>query len=346
MNIRIVVCSWAATALAAIAGPAIAASTVVVYSATDRELVEPLIADFELTHPDIKVDYRELQSSVLYNRFLKEAETGAQADIVWSSAMDLQMKLVNDGYARPHRSSETVALPPWAVWNNEAFGTTFEPVGFAYNRRSLDAGAIPQTHAELIRLLGERPERFRNRITTYSPRHSGLGYLLHSQDLEANPVAFWTLLQVLDRVGLTVEMTTNEMLDRIAEGRALLGYNVLLSYALVRARTDPRIGVVLPKDYTLVMSRIIFINRDAPHPDAAKAWLDHVLSKRGQSVLNRAGFLSVRTDIEGEGSAAMLRKELGNAFRPIALNTGLLTYLDQMKRELFLTRWDATLKGR
>lgn len=345
MKIRMLFAACLAATLASLASAAVT-DTVVIYSSADRDLVEPLISDFKAVHPRLAVEYRELPSTEIYSRVVEEARTGVRADIVWSSAIDLQIKLANDGYAQPHRSPETEALPAWAVWKNEAFGTTFEPVGFAYNRRLLEPSRVPQTHAELIRLIGEQPERVRNRITTYSPHLSGLGYLLHSQDLEANPVAFWDRQKAMGRAGLHVDETTHEMIDRIAEGKAMLGYNVLLPYAMSRAGTDPRIGVVLPKDYTLVMSRVIFINRGAPHPEAARAWLDYLLSRRGQRLLNRIGLYSVRADIEDEGSGTHLRRQLGKAFRPIALNTGLLTYLDQMKQELFLSRWNAALAER
>lgn len=319
------------------------AGTVVIYAAADLQVVEPLIVDFEQNHPDIKVEYHDLQTTDLYLRFLRETGTESKADIVWSSAMDLQMKLVNDGHARPHRSDETKALPSWAKWKDEAFGTTFEPVCFAYNRELQTAEQVPQSHAELARILKEHPERYRDRLATYDPHRSGLGYLLHSQDLEANPVVFWNLIQQMVSVGLSIESTTTQMLDRIVSGKSELGYNVLCSYTHARANTDSRIGSVMPRDYTLVMSRIAFISRYAPHPDEAKTWLNYMLSKRGQTILNLIGLYSVRPDVEGEASAASLRKRLGNAFRPIVLNTGLLTYIDKSKRELFLRQWDAAL---
>ena len=319
------------------------AGTVVIYAAADLQVVEPLIVDFEQSHPDIKVEYHDLQTTDLYLRFLRETGADSKADIVWSSAMDLQMKLVNDGHARPHRSDETKALPSWAKWKDEAFGTTFEPVCFAYNRELLAAEDVPQSHAELARFLKEHPERFRNRLATYDPHRSGLGYLLHSQDLEANPVVFWNLIQEMSRTGLNIEPTTTQMLDRIVNGKSDFGYNVLCSYAHARANTDPQIGSVMPRDYTLVMSRIAFISRYAPHPDEAKVWLDYMLSKRGQTIFSLIGLHSVRSDVEGEASAASLRKRLGNAFRPIVLNTGLLTYIDRSKRELFLQQWDTAL---
>ncbi|NEU36662.1 ABC transporter substrate-binding protein, partial [bacterium LRH843] len=42
------------------------------------------------------------QSTDLYRRFVAESDAGRPgADLVWSSAMDLQARLINDGYAQP-----------------------------------------------------------------------------------------------------------------------------------------------------------------------------------------------------------------------------------------------------
>lgn len=334
------------SSLLAILASSSLATTVVIYAAADLAVVRPLIADFEQARPGITVEYHDMNTSELYDRFLNETGKDGKADIIWSSAMDLQMKLVNDGHAKSYRSAETSAMPHWAKWKDEAFGITYEPVCFAYNTHLLAPELVPKTHAELARLLHEKPEHFRNRLAAYDPHRSGLGYLLHSQDLEANPVVFWNLIREMARVGLHTEPTTTQMLDRIAAGKSLLGYNVLCSYTHARANTEPRIGSVMPRDYTLVMSRIAFISRYAPHPEEAKAWLDYVLSKRGQTILSAIGLHSVRGDVEGDASAESLRRQLGKAFRPIVLNTGLLTYVDQSKRELFLRHWDATLESR
>ena len=109
-----------------------------------------------------------------------------------------------------------------------------------------------------------------------------------------------------------VQSATGTMMERISSGENLIGYNVLGSYALVRAKTDPSIGVVLPKDYTLVMSRVFFINKSAKNVNAAKLWLDYILSKRGQDILaNKSDLHSLRDDVTGEATAAGLKKMLG-----------------------------------
>lgn len=338
--------TWPVILLLALSLPAGGArgEPMVLYAATDSQVVAPLIADFEALHPDIRVIYHDLNSGELYDRFLREVGTAQQPDVLWSSAMNLQFKLVNDGYAAPYKSPEASALPAWAIWKGEAFGVTFEPIVFAYNKKLLAQEEVPKTHAELVRFLKERSPQRSRRVASYDPRGSGLGYLLHTQDMEANPVAFWNLIRVFGSNQVILEPSTAEMLAHLASGRAALGYNVLLSYAMNRAVTDPDIGVVLPSDYTLVLSRIAFINRQAPHPQAARKWIDYLLSKRGQSQINRVGLFAVREDVpSGDRSIVGFRREMGPALRPIVISTGLLTYLDRMKRELFLSRWDTAL---
>src|SRR5512141_3455623 len=87
---------------------------VVVYSTTDAKLVTPLIKDFEAMYPGVKVEYGDMNSTEVYNRFISEnAANAASADAVWSSSMDLQIKLAADGLAMPYRSPEAGALPDW-----------------------------------------------------------------------------------------------------------------------------------------------------------------------------------------------------------------------------------------
>src|SRR5438270_13511746 len=109
---------------------------VVVYSALDTKAAQPLIRDFNALYPDIKVEYNDMNSTELYNRFIAEVASGqGGADVMWSSAMDLQVKLVDEGKAMAYKSPEAAKLPAWSIYKGEAYGTTFEPAVFIYNKR-------------------------------------------------------------------------------------------------------------------------------------------------------------------------------------------------------------------
>src|SRR5207245_1588946 len=139
----------------------------------------------------------------------------------------------------------------------------------------------------------------------------------------------WENLRALGALGIDVYAATAKMLDRLAAGEDVFAYNVIGSYALARAKIDPSLGVVLPQDYTLVMSRVAFIAKRARHPNAARLWLDYLLSRRGQRLLaDESHLFAVRSDVEGPSTAQALARELGGRLKPIPIGTGLIANLD------------------
>jgi iron(III) transport system substrate-binding protein len=111
----------------------------------------------------------------------------------------------------------------------------------------------------------------------------------------------------------------------------------------VRAKTDPSLGVVLPKDYTLIISRVHFINKQAKHPNAAKLWTDYLLSQRGQTVVaNGAKLYAIRADVTGETTSSDLVKMVGEKnVKPLPVSPAVGEYLDQALRLAFLKEWKA-----
>jgi len=312
----------------------------VIYSATDTKAVEPLIKDFSALYPGIKVEYNDMNSTEVYNRFISEAAAGgATADLLWSSAMDLQVKLASDGYALAYKSPESGALPKWASWNDMAYGTTYEPVVFVYNKRLVPAAEVPTTHAGFAKLIGSKLDTYKNKVTTYDIEKSGVGFMFITQNSREN-AQFWPFAKTLGDAAVRVQSSTGTMMERISSGENLLGYNIIGSYALVRAKKDASIGVAFPKDYTLVLSRVMFINKSAKNLNAGKLWLDYTLSKRGQTLIaNESQLYAIRADVKGETTSADLIKQYGASLKPLPVNPALLQYLDQGKRLSFLKQW-------
>ncbi|MQR00813.1 ABC transporter substrate-binding protein [Glaciimonas soli] len=315
----------------------------VIYSATDSKAVEPLIKDFGTLYPGVKIEFNDMNSTEVYNRFISEAAAGGTtADVLWSSAMDLQFKLVSEGYAAAYKSPEAAAIPAWANYKDSAYGTTFEPLAIVYNKRLVSADEVPATHADLMKLLSTKADKFRNKVTTYDIEKSGVGFSFITEDAQANP-QFWDLAKTFGDVGIRVQSSTGTMLERISSGENLIGYNVIGSYAQARAAKDPSIGVAFTKDYNLVLSRVAFINKSAKNVNAAKLWVDYLLSKRGQTIIsNESQLYSLRGDVSGHNTLGALTTQLGSALKPIPITPALLQYLDQTKRLAFLKQWKAT----
>ena len=289
------------------------------------------------------MEYNDLNSTELYNRYISEAAAGGgTGDVTWSSAMDLQVKLVMDGHAVAYKSPEAKNIPTWALWKDMAWGTTYEPISILYNKRLLKDGEFPRSHADLARVLAN--PRFKGKVVTYDPERSGVGFSYLTQDLKNNPSGFWDMAKALGTAGVKVYTSTGAMMEKVSSGEALLGYNIIGSYAFLKAKKDPSIGYLYPSDYTVVMSRVMFISRHAKNPNAAKLWADYILSARGQQIISdKADLFSIRADIKGETTLANLTKVLGTGARPIPIGQDTVEFLDQKKRLDFLKKWQQAL---
>lgn len=322
--------------------PALGAETarLVVHGATDLDAMRPLIADFQGLYPDIAVEYTDMVTNDLF-RQAKEVCAGkaTSADILLSSSVDQLVRLANDGCAQSHTSSETRGVPAWANWRDEVFGFTFEPVVFVYDRRTVPAEDVPRSHEALSDLLRHKADAYRGRVGTYDIAASGVGYLLAFNDSRQAPTANGRLLETLSRIDTVIRCCNNEVLGELAAGRISLAYNVLGSYAYAAVRANPALGIVLPRDYTLILSRGALIPSHAPHPDIGKRFLNYLLSARGRGVAREKSFFFA----EGEplpkgvdGPPDLMQSGIG---RPIRIGPALLAAQDEVQRRTFIADW-------
>lgn len=320
------------------------AGEVTIYSTTDSEIFKPVIEDFNVSHPEIRLRYVELDAQPLFDRFLAEsAAKRSRADILLSSAMDLQVKLVNDGFAQAHRSENADKLPPWARWRNEIFGLTFEPVVLVVNPELLSGHRTPQSRIELVQALRNDPEFWRGRVGTYDIAASSVGYLLASQDARLSS-EYGALIEAMGDADVRTYQNVSVLLDDIEAGKVALGYNVLGSYAKRRIDSGAKLRIVYPEDYTLAVVRAAFIARDAPNPAGAHVFLEYLMSLRGQRILaTRSDLAAAREEIDGPYGRLGLAGAAVGPLRPIPIGPGLLTYLDRQKRDRFLTNWGGAI---
>lgn len=317
----------------------------VIYSTTDAVSSNPLVKDFEALYPGIKVEYSDLNSTELYNRFIAEAAANnGTADLLWSSAMDLQVKLVNDGQGLAYPSPEIKSLPKWAVYKDSAYGTTYEPTAIVYNKRLVPEADVPKDHTALLKLLEAKGDAYKGKVTAYDPERSGVGYLFCNEDVKNFPAA-WDLFKAMGKTGAKFYTSAGAMMERVASGEHTIAYGIFGSYALARSKKDPNLGIVLPSDYTMVTSRVAFISKHARNPNAAKLFLDYMLSKRGQEVVAKADLYTLRDDIDSDASIKAVTKRIGDKARPVPIDQTLLETLDQTKRLAFLSKWQKAKKG-
>lgn len=304
----------------------------VVYSTLDAPVAAPLIAAFQAANPGIAVQYEDLLAGEIALRVVAETDGGRPtADFVFSSAMDQQMKLANDGYAQPVAVPDAARWPSWANWRDTAFALTVEPAVMVWHRPS-----FPQGPPQSRQALADWMRGSGGHIGTYDIERSAVGFLFLARDNEHFP-DIWPLIATMADAGLETFATSQEVIDRVADGRLALGYNILGSYAAEQVERHPDLGLVLPRDYTVVVSRVALVPRAARAPDLGARFLAFLMAPEGQRLLSeRARLPPVLSDADDMPLATS-----PGQLRPVPVSPGLLVYLDQQKRARLIARWRA-----
>jgi iron(III) transport system substrate-binding protein len=253
-------------------------------------------------------------------------------DVALSSAMDLQTKLANDGFALTHKSAATADLPDWGKWRDALFAFTQEPAAIVLSRAAFEGLPLPATRQDLIAILREYPDRFDGKVGTYDVRSSGLGYLFATQDARTSET-YWRLSEVMGGLNARLYCCSSDMIDDVASGSLAVAYNVLGSYAEARDDQD-KFHVILPSDFTSVMMRTAIIPRFAKNPDLAGHFIDHLIITSQTE--------SDRQNIPGSGVSEATRLDEAS-LRRIRMGPGLLVYLDQLKKRGFIREWESAI---
>jgi len=356
MNRRHLLCAFALTALGAVsalaqgvpsgypadyaklAAAAKSEGKVVVYTSTDSKQAQPLADAFKAAYPGISVEFNDLGTNGSYNRALSEAAAKqVGSDIVWTSAMDLQMVLVQKGLADTYASPEKKHLPSWAVYKDTLYGTTIEPSAILYNKKLFPAEWVPKTRAELIKLLKDHKAELTGKVASFDPEKSGTGFFFATADLR-NTRDFWDLATAFGAVEGKVYGSSGAMREKVVSGEQVVAFNIIGSYAMEWARENPNLGVAFQQDYTSTFSRVANISKGAPHPNAARLFLDFMLSEAGQKALSDKGVPAIRGDV-GTLNATTLSKTVGGGLKPTAVDEHLVEYMEPKKRAEFFQQW-------
>lgn len=297
--------------------------TLRILSSTDTSFFAPIIEGFLAQNPEVRIEYMVHSTAEIDKRFRASPD---DFNVLISSAMDLQLKLVNDGYAA---QLNDIAHPSWAQWRQSLFAFTTEPAAIVVNTAAFETLPIPQSRQDLIEVLRSNPEVFDGKVGTYDVRESGLGYLFGTQDARATE-SYWRLMEVMGGLDVQLYCCSGAMIDDLNAGRILVAYNVLGSYAQAREETTESIGVILPSDFPTTMMRTAFVSRTSGADRLAEAFVSHLTRVQSAgSGVNALPYLDVAVDRSAQSS--------------IMLGPALMTYLDALKRQTFIREWEAAI---
>lgn len=303
-----------------------------IISTADLKIFTPILLAYQARNPNVSIHYVVTSSTELFKAIYTE---GKVFDLVISSAMDLQIKIANDGKASEYVSVSTSSLPDWAHWRNEVFAFTWEPAVLLISRSAFSTIPIPTTRTNLIELLRDHPEIFKGRIGTYDVRRSGLGYLFATQD-SRNSEVFWRLTETFGQLGTKLYCCSSDLISDIERNKLAVAYNVLGSYAAQEIKQGLRnTQIVEFEDFTTVMLRTVLIPANASNRKNAGQMVDFLMTlDRHSEMKSKAGLPYISQDRDYENRSA----------DSIHLGPSLLVYLDNLKRARFVNSWSSSMR--
>jgi len=317
---------------------------VTVYSSTDSKSVAGVLQGFQARYPKIRIEFVDQSSNEVYTRFTSESAAGqGTGDIAWAGA-DTAVKLIEDGIVAEYVSPETPHLRPGAAFRNAAYAITYEPIVMVYNRRLMPEVDVPKTRQDLTRLLSQKREAYRGKIGTYDVERSAAGIGFLGEDSRAFPDIAWPLFKAMAQAEMKLFTSNGTMVERVASGEIALAYDLAAANVAERMKTDATIGMVVPCDFTLYLTRTAIISNKAKHPNAAKVFIDYLLSQEGQQKLADKSIGSIRQDVQ-INPVLQPAAECSNA-RALTPGPERLVVFDPAWRVGFLRQWKSLLQAK
>jgi iron(III) transport system substrate-binding protein len=307
----------AAGRAAAQGGPALSGNLVLYTSQLEPDAAQTVEA-FRRRQPGVTVEWIRGGTNQLLPRLRAEIAAGQPRADVLLIADSLTLEgLKAEGRLRPSPEVEIAGTPadrhdP----DRHYFGTKLITTGIMAHRR---APFVPARWADLL-----RPEA-RNQVAMPSPAVSGAA-AIHVLTLAQQAGLGWDYMARLAQAGLQPRGGNGQVMQAVAGGERAFG--IVIDYLPIReALKGAPVRFVFPEDGVSSITEPAAILSTSRNVPAAVAFLNFLLSREGQELASRQGFLPADPAVavpEGFPPAAQIRVMPFDAARAAAENEAAL----------------------
>ena len=258
-----------------------------VYTSMKESMIGDLKTAFVKKHPDVKVDFQSAGAGKLMAKIAAERESGKiMADVLWTSEVPDFYQLKAQGILLPYIPQDIKALlNPLPDYDGSFTAVRLGTLGIAYNTRLIKEA--PKTWADL-----QKPA-FKGAYGIANPALSGTAYM----SVAVLSKAFgWPYFEALRANGAKMGKGSGQVVDDTASGDLVA--SLAVDYiTLDKVDKGATLALVYPPEMLVIPSPIA-VFRNSPNVDAAKKFVDFVLSKDGQMIIANEGTLPVRADVK------------------------------------------------
>ncbi|GFH62770.1 MAG: substrate-binding protein [Candidatus Desulfovibrio kirbyi] len=267
--------------------PAYAAEKLIVYTSMKESLIGKLRDGFVKKHLGIAMDYQSAGAGKLMAKIAAERESGTVlADVVWTSEVPDFYNMKNEGLLAEYASPMLAEILNPLDENVKGFFTPARlgTLGIAINTRFVKTP--PAQWADLTQ------KEYQGAFGIANPSLSGTSYM--SVALLVKQFG-WTFIEKLRDNKAKIGKGSGQVIDDTASGDlvASLAVDYITNDKIAKGAT---LALVYPPEMLVVPSPVAII-KTSPNMNAAKKFVDFLLSKEGQTIIAGEGTLPVRADV-------------------------------------------------
>lgn len=286
MTQRILAMIVAAAVVVGAAGWAAAAQKLVVYTSMKESLIGELRSAFLKKNPGLDMDYQSAGAGKLMAKIAAERESGKiLADVLWTSEVPDFYQLRAQGVIEKYVSPEVKnAVNPLADFDGSFTPARLGTLGIGYNTRFIKEA--PKTWQDLLQ------PAYKGAFGIANPALSGTAYVSVAM-LEK---AFgWEFFKKLKANGAKMGKGSGQVVDDTASGDlvASLAVDYITNDKIEKGAT---LALAFPPELLVIPSPVT-IFKGTPNLDAAKKFVDFLLSRDAQEIIAAEGTLPVRSDV-------------------------------------------------
>lgn len=276
---------------------------VVIYNGWLGE-TDALVKGFRARYPGVQAEYTEIGGWLAYERYASEERARVRvADVIFNT-LDVISQLRQDGAVTPYVSPETASIPakyrvPDGAWSNIKVLFMFPTV----NATLVPPNLWPRDWSDFAT---PKPE-WKGKVTLYDPRASSAAYaVLYALYENFGPTQARAIYSGLRSTNVRLYPTTVGGIQAALTGEApIMFYIVVNHWALYRAK-GANFPMIVPKSGVIPLIGAAALTKNPPHPNAARLFIDYMLSKDGQNFFASIGQYPLRLGAKAPTDAPRL----------------------------------------
>jgi iron(III) transport system substrate-binding protein len=243
---------------------------------------------FRRRHPNVQVEWIRGGTGQIMTRLRAEIAAGTPRPDILLLADSLTFEALKaEGRLRASPEVATAGIPAEHLDAGRAyFGTKLITTGIMHHQR---APFVPRRWADLLE------PRARNQVAMPSPAVSGAA-AIHVTALVQNPALGWSYVERLVQNGVQARGGNGPVMQAVAGGERAFG--IAIDYLPIReSRNGAPVRFVFPEDGVSAITEPAGILSTARNVPAAIAFMNFLLSRDGQELASRQGFLPADPEI-------------------------------------------------